>query len=107
MKKLLLLCLVIAAAIVVWKFGGRASGDDPLSDLQHRLEAAEKSYQQAGRAAGLAGVDNTADAGAAHVEVERVVMALRELSRKASSNEVRLRIDRLLHQAEALKRKMG
>ena len=106
MKKLFILCLVVAAAFAFWKFGGQPTGNDPLADLEHRLEAAEKAYQSAGRAAGMSGLDSTADAEAAIAEVHRVEQALREMSRTATSPEVKTRIHRLLDQTAAVERKM-
>ena len=105
MKKLLLLCIVIAAGVVVWKFNARGVGTDGVADLQQRLDAAERMYASAGRAAGVSGIDTSADAEAALAEVERVEQALRELSRNAKP-DVKGRVDQLLERAAAIERKM-
>jgi hypothetical protein len=108
MRKLVILALVIAAAVVGWKFyGGGATGDDALADLEHRLQAAERAYQSAGRSAGMSGMDTTADAEAALAEVDRVEKALRDMSRNTTSAEVKNRIHRLLDQVATVKRKIG
>jgi len=107
MRKLVILLLVIAAAVVGWKhFGGAPSGDDALADLEHRLQAAERSYQAAGRSAGMSGMDTTADAEAALAEVDRVEKALHELGRTSTSAEVKNRVHRLLDQVATVKRKL-
>lgn len=105
MKKLLILVLVAVAGYFVWKGVGPGT-NDAISELQHRLDAAERSYQQAGRTAGLAGVDTTADASAALREIARVESALRDLSRTASPDDKR-RIEVLLARVGDVKRRIG
>lgn len=103
MKKLFLLALVVAAGIVVWK-RGPASHDD-LSELQARLDTAERSYQSAARAAGLSGTDTTAEAASSLAEVERIERDLTERSRTASP-ETKVRIDALLARVSTIKSKL-
>ena len=107
MKKLLLLGLVVAAAIFLWNKNQHGSGRGPLDDLRQRLDAAEASFQQAGRAAGVSGVDTSAGAESAVQEVERVERALHELEHEASSETEKREIASLLVRAEDLKRRMG
>ncbi len=107
MKKLFLVCLVVAAAVAVWKFAGKSAGNDPLADLEHRLEAAEQAYRSAGRAAGVAGIDSTADAEAALAEVRRVEKELQEMSRTAASDQLKTRIHQLLDRTAAVRRRIG
>lgn len=107
MKKLVVLCLVAAAAFAVWKFAGRSSVDDPLAELQSRLDAAERSYQSAGRASAMSGLDSTGDAEAALAEVGRIEKELREMSRTATSEELKIRIRTLLDRAVAIRHRMG
>jgi hypothetical protein len=104
MKKLVFLALVLAAGIAAWKMRGPGSHDD-LSELQARLDAAERSYQSAGRAAGLSGMDTTAEAANSLAEVERIEGELKERSR-AASPETKVRIDTLLARASTVKSKL-
>jgi len=104
MKKLVLLALVLAAGVAFWKSRGPGSQDD-LSEFQARLDAAERSYQSAGRAAGLSGMDTSAEAASAAAEVEQVERELRERARTASP-DVKVRIDQLLARASAIESKL-
>lgn len=105
MRKLVIVVLVAVAGYFVWRNVGQGK-DDAISELQHRLEAAESSYQHAGRAAGLAGVDTTADAAGALREISRVESALREMSRTAGADD-RQRVERLLDRVAEVKRRIG
>ena len=104
MKKFLLLALVVAAGIAVWKMQGPAS-HDAVSELQDRLDAAERSYQSAARAAGLSGMDTTAEAASALAEVDRIERELKERARTAPP-ETKARIDKLLARVSTVKGKL-
>jgi hypothetical protein len=104
MKKIVLLALVLAAGVAFWKLRGPGSHDD-VSELQARLDAAERSYQSAGRAAGLSGMDTTAEAASAVAEVEQIERELKERSRTASP-ETKVRIDKLLARIATVKSKL-
>jgi len=105
MKKLLILGLVIAAGVFLWNKNQHGSG--PLDDLRQRLDAAEQSFQQAGRAAGVSGVDTTSGADSALQQVEQVEQELRKLERDATSGTEKQEIESLLARATDLKRRMG
>ena len=105
MKKLLILGLLVAAAVLVWNKTQHGGG--PLDELRQRLDAAEQSFQQAGRAAGVSGVDTTSGADSALQEVEQVERELRHLERNATSGADRQEIESLLARATDLKRRMG
>ncbi len=104
MKKLVFLSLVLAAGVAVWKMRGPGSHDD-LSGLEARLDAAERSYQSAGRAAGLSGMDTTSEAANSLAEVERIERELKERSRTASP-DTKVRIDKLLARVSAVESKL-
>jgi hypothetical protein len=106
LRKLLTLCLVLGAAVALWKFGLGSGGGDAITDLEQRLAAAESAYQSAGRAAGMAGIDTTADAAAALAEVDRVVAEARDLGRNAASDEEKRRLARVRDRAEALRARL-
>jgi HAMP domain-containing protein len=105
MKKVLILGLVVAAAVFLWNRNQHGGG--PLDDLRQRLDAAEQSFQQAGRAAGMSGADTTAGAENAAQEVEQVERALRKLEHEATSEAEKQEIASLLARASDLKRRMG
>ena len=118
MKKLLTLALVAAAVLLVYNFATRGkftlapsqalSADDrTLEDLEARLDGAARTYDQAGRSAGLSGMDTTSDAGAALGEVGAIEKDLRELKKTASSDASKRKIDDLLKEARILKGQMG
>ena len=104
MKKLVLLALVLAAGVYFWNTQGPGAHDD-LSDLRARLDGAERSYQSAGRAAGLSGMDTTAEAANALAEVERVEHELKDRARTASP-EKKARINELLARVSTVKSKL-
>lgn len=104
MKKLVILALVLAAGVVIWRMRAPASHDD-VSELAARLDAAERSYQAAGRAAGLSGVDTTADAASALAEVQTIERELKDRARTASP-EKKARIDELLARVATVESKL-
>lgn len=107
MKKLLILGFVIAVAVVMWQRNQHGGDTGTLEDLRQRLDAAEASFQQAGRAAGMSGADTSAGAASAVQEVEQVEHALRELERETTSETEKREIASLLVRVEDLKRRMG
>jgi len=107
MKKLLILGFVIAVAVVLWQRNHHGGDTGALDGLRLRLDAAEASFQQAGRAAGMSGVDTSAGAESAVQEVEQVERALHELEGKATSETEKQEIASLLARASDLKRRMG
>jgi hypothetical protein len=104
MMKVFLLALVIVAGVFVWKQHGTGSHDE-LSELQSRLDAAERSFMSAGRSAGLSGMDTTADASSALAEVQQVERELRQRSRTATPAQ-KLQIDKMLAHASTVESKM-
>jgi len=104
MKKLVVLALVLAAGVAVWKMRGPGSHDD-LAEFRARLDAAERSYQSAGRAAGLSGMDTTAEAASALADVERIEHELKARARTASP-EAKVRIDQLLARVSTVESKL-
>ena len=105
MKKLLILALIAAGAFIFYK--NHQAGGGPLDDLRQRLDAAEQSFQQAGRAAGASGMDTTAGAESARVEVEQVERALRDMTHTSLSPEAKKQVDQMLARASDLKRRMS
>src|SRR5262245_46525406 len=118
MAKRLVLALVLAvAALVTYNYitTGRfalipsatmSEQEKELTDLEARLKTAVRQYAQAGRAAGLSGVDSTSDAEAARVEVQQIQKRLDEIGRK-SSDEVKEKLAKVRQELEEAKQGMG
>jgi len=89
MKSVILLLILVAAALLAYNYvhTGRltlipsslSSGEQQLQALEQRFDSARRQFEAAGRAAGVAGVDSTADADAARREVESVEAELKAL----------------------------
>lgn len=93
MKKLLALVILLVAVFVAYTYF--SSGTIPflpsspkseegmeLKQLSADFEEAKKQFMQAGRTAGLTGLDTTSDAGSAMQEIDRIERALRTLKSK-------------------------
>lgn len=71
--------------------------------LRSELRAAQAEFRQAGRAAGLSGVDTTAQGGAALAKVERIERELTQLKGSLSSDVAREAADRLQDEIQDFK----
>lgn len=93
MKKLAALVLVLAACFLGYNYffdAPPASAEGrALSELEVRFEAANQRLQQAGRSAGVAGMDTTADFEAAHAAVLRVQADLQQLKGRITDDPSR------------------
>ncbi len=98
MKKVLgLLLFVVALAVganILFKGGlplrqSLSAEEQQLAELRTRLRSAQSEYRQAGRAAGLSGVDTSAQAEAALRQVERVEEDLARLRAGLTSDVAR------------------
>ena len=118
MAKRFVLALVLAAA-AVFAYNYITTGklalipsktmsdqEKELTDLEARLKAAVRQYTQAGRAAGMSGVDTTADAEAARVEIQEIQKRLDELGRKSSA-EMKEKLAKVKAELEEAKQGMG
>ncbi len=98
MKKLLVLIVVVVAGWAAYQYFVSPTGGSPeereLAALQERFDDARRQLTSAGRAAGVAGTDTTADAAAALEEVKRIQADLDKL-RSRLSEEGRREADRL------------
>jgi len=89
MKGLLLVVAIAVAALLVYNYvhtgkltlvpSSLSTTEEQLQHLERRLTNAHREFQAAGRAAGLTGVDTSADAEAARREVERIEADLKRL----------------------------
>lgn len=74
-----------------------------LDRLRSELRAAQGDYRQAGRAAGLSGVDTTTQAAAALAEMERLEREVDTLERKLTSDVARQAARRLREEIQDFK----
>jgi hypothetical protein len=111
MKNLLLLVLVIGAGIFVYTHflnAPPASADErALADLEHQFDAASQSAAQAGRSAGAAGLDSTADIEAARAKVGRLDAELQKMKPRLADDGARRRAERLEEKIRAFRSSMG
>ena len=78
-----------------------------LKDLGARFNAAKRQFAAAGRAAALSGVDSTADAEAAMLEIEQVEARLSKLKRRLGSDPARRDAERLERTIREFKRDLS
>ena len=116
-KRLVLALVLAAAALVVYNYisTGRialiptatlSAQDREINELEARVKQAVRQFGQAGRAAGLSGMDTTADAESARVEVQDIQRRLDELARKATG-EAKEKVARVRHELEEARQAMG
>jgi hypothetical protein len=97
MKKIVLILVFAVAGLLAFNYvrtgevtlipaGSATAEGRQLDDLADRFEAARKQYGQAGRTAGLSGMDTTSDADAALRTVHDVEKALGQLKAKLQSD---------------------
>lgn len=95
MRKLVILAIVVAAGILgynhFYDVKPASAEAKALTDLEHRLDAANDRMVQAGRAAGMAGIDTTADVEAAHAAIRRVEQDLQNLKGRLADDASRRR----------------
>ena len=116
-KRLVVLIVVLAGALLAYNYfttgnltlmpGATLSAEEQeLNDLEAQLKQEVRQFAQAGRAAGLSGVDTTASAEAARVEIEKIQRRLDELERKASAT-VKEKVRKLEQELREAKESMG
>ena len=77
-----------------------------IAQLRGELRAAQRDYRQAGRAAGLSGMDTTAEAMAALREVDRIADELGALKGEVSSDSAKVAITKLEEEIEDFRREL-
>ena len=99
MRNALIVVVLLVAGVVAYNAmsgGGCPLSDDQamLEDLEYRFDEARKKMSGAGRSAGLTGIDTSADAESARLEIERILESAQKLARGANES-VRPRAERL------------
>ncbi|MFQ5702023.1 MAG: hypothetical protein ACE5HU_09285 [Acidobacteriota bacterium] len=110
MKKLLFLATLIAAGILGYNYFVHvtpASAEErALAELEHQFDSANSAMMQAGRTAGVSGIDTTADIEAARSSVRRVENKLKQLTGRLESASARARAERLERRIQEFRRKV-
>lgn len=112
MKKVIVLVVIaVAGAFAYQQFTHSQFGSGSLTpeermvqSFDERIDAAARQIAQAGRTAGVSGMDSTSDVEAALQELERIESEIQSLKKKAGAEEIRRECDRLLSKVEATRR---
>lgn len=107
MKNIIALAVVVIVGLVAFNYfqtgefsllpgGGMSEEEQELNRLKGEFRRAAQSYRQAGRAAGVSGLDTTADLQAALRTVEGVERDLKGLRKRTTDPEVTAKIDEML-----------
>jgi chromosome segregation ATPase len=115
MKGLVLVVLFVAGALLAYNYvhtgkltlipSSLSKAEQQLQRLEERLDSARRQFQAAGRAAGVAGVDTSADAEAARREVERIEADLKALSGQLEEAD-KVKADELMDKIQEFKKEM-
>lgn len=115
MKNIVAIAVVVVVGLVAFNYfqtgefsflpgGGLSEEERELNRLKGEFRRAAQSYRQAGRAAGVSGLDTTADLQAALQNVDGIERDLEGLRKRASDPEVRSKIDELLAEVRKYKK---
>lgn len=114
MQKIVLIVVVIVLGLLAFNYfttgelsltpaGGSSDDGSELNRLRGDFRAAAREYRQAGRSAGLSGVDTSDAAGAALAAVERVEGQVEKLAERTEDPEVKAEADKLLNEIKKYK----
>jgi hypothetical protein len=114
MKNIITLVVVVVVALVAFNYfstgefkllpGSSTSQEEQeLNRLKGEFRRATQAYRQAGRSAGISGMDTTADAEAALQTVDSVEREVKELRKRTDDPEAREKIDALLAEIKKYK----
>jgi hypothetical protein len=118
MKKLLVLLGVVAVGLVVYNYAttgtvalvppsmSMSADERAVADLEERFADARRSFAQAGRGAGLTGMDTTGDADAAMRSVQTISNDLHELQKRLSSQPAKQKAETLAASIESYQREL-
>ena len=114
MQKIILIVVVIVLGLLAYNYfttgelsltpaGGSSGEGGELNRLRGEFRAAAREFRQAGRNAGLSGLDTTDAAAAALAAVDRVEERVKELADNAEDAEVRTEAEKLLREIKKYK----
>ena len=100
MKNLITIVVVVVVALVAFNYfqtgefklmpgSSMSPEEEELNRLKGEFRRAAQAYRQAGRSAGVSGLDTTSDAAAAHQTVEGVERDVKALRKRTDDPEVR------------------
>ncbi len=115
MRRLVVLVIIVVVGLLVYNYVTtgklslrppmRSGAESELADLEKQFVAAKAEFEEAGRAAGLTGVDMTSQAAAAHAKIERIQRSLYDFKQKAKAELVE-QADKLQERIEEFKRQL-
>ena len=115
MRRLVVLVIIVVAVLLAYNYVTtgklslkppmRSGAESELADLEKQFVAAKAEFEEAGRAAGLTGVDMTSQAAAAHAKIERIQRSLQDFKQKAKA-ELAEQADKLQERIEEFKRQL-
>ena len=114
MKNLITIVVVVVVALVAFNYfqtgkfslmpgGGMSQEEKELNRLKGEFRRAAQAYRQAGRSAGVSGLDTTSDAAAALQTVDGVESDVKALRKRTKDPEVTAKIDDLLAEIKKYK----
>ena len=114
MKNIITLVVVVVVALVAFNYfstgefrllpgSSMSEEEQELNRLKGEFRRATQAYRQAGRSAGISGMDTTADAEAALNTVDGVERDVKALRKKTDDPEAREKIDALLAEIKKYK----
>jgi len=113
-KNLITIVVVVVLALVAFNYfqtgefkllpGSSMSPEEQeLNRLKGEFRRAAQAYRQAGRAAGVSGIDSTSDAVAALETVDGVERDVKQLRKRTDDSEVKAKADELLAEIKKYK----
>ena len=113
-KNLITIVVVVVVALVAFNYfqtgkfslmpgGGVSDEEKELNRLKGEFRRAAQAYRQAGRSAGVSGLDSTSDAAAALKTVDGVERDIKALRKRTKDPEVKAKIDDVLAEIKKYK----
>lgn len=117
MKNLITIAVVVAIALVAFNYfqtgeftlvpgGGMSDEAREVNRLRGDFRQAAQQYRQAGRSAGLSGLESTEDADAALTAIDGIERDLKKMRKQVEDAKVQKEIDDLLEEIADYKRKV-
>jgi len=114
MQKIVLIVVVIVLGLLAFNYfttgelslmpaGGSSDDGSELNKLRGEFRSAAREFRQAGRSAGLSGMDTTHAAGAALAAVERVEEQVESLAKRTEDVDVKAEAEKLLSEIKKYK----